>query len=302
MLGRHSSHERHALPRAKIVPVLVPPSRRLVLAGALAAGVTTLTGCGVRLEDDAPRIPFVPTREPIPGESALLAMLGALEGSDEQYADERAELLRQALLEAQVPQDLVADVTAPATGGEVVSAFEGSIRDCGPGVLPLVGRLTATHRIVAGAHEELWSEPGTEAWRARGAAADALQATRATVYALDLIAARATDERVSKQVLEAAKGLHRLSVRQTTAAGEAVRPAPLGYDVPHELTAEEGRELGRRSFERLLAAYADTFPRLGGDRRAALEVPQWMVTAERLSRDRFPLEVPVLYGDDPTDS
>lgn len=301
MLAAHSSHDRRGAWRAKIDTVPARPSRRLLLTGALTLSVTAVTGCGVRLEDDAPDIPFVPTREPIPGESALLAMLGALEGSDEQYADERAELLRQALLEAQVPQDLVADVTAPATSGEVVSAFEGSIRDCGPGVLPLVGRLTATHRIVAG-DEELWSEPGTEAWQAREAAADALRATLATIYALDLIAARATDERVSTQVLEAAKGLHRLSVRQTTAAGEAVKPAPLGYDVPHELTAEEGRELGRRSFERLLAAYAGTFPRLGGDRSAALEVPQWMVTAERLSRDLFPLEVPVLYGDDPTDS
>lgn len=273
-----------------------------MLTGALAAGVTTLTGCGVRLEDDAPRIPLVPTREPIPGESALLAMLGALAGSDEQYAARRAELLRRALLEAQVPYDLVADVTAPTTGGETVSAFEGSIRDCGPGVLPLVGRLTATHRITTGVHEELWSEPRTEAWQAQEAAADALQATLATIYALDLIAARADDERVSKQVLEAGKGLRRLSVRQTTAAGEAVKPAPLGYDVPHELTAQEGRDLGRRSFERLLAAYAATFARLGEDRTAALEVPQWMVTAEQLSRDRFPLEVPVLYGDDPTSS
>lgn len=302
MLGRHSSHERHALPRAKIFLVSVPPSRRLVLTGALAAGVTTLTGCGIRLEDDAPRIPFVPTREPIPGESALLAMLGALEASAAQYADERADLLRRALIEAQVPEDLVAGVTAPAAGGEVVSAFEGAVRDCGPGVLPLVGRLTATHRIVAGVEEDFWSEPGTEAWQAQEAAADALQATLATTYALELIAARATEERVSKQVLEASKGLHRLIVRQTTAAGEAVKPAPLGYDVPHELSAEEGRELGRRSFERLLAAYASTFPHLGEDRAAALEVPQWMVTAERLSRDRFALDVPVIYGDDPSDS
>lgn len=279
-----------------------PPSRRLVLAGALAAGVTTLSGCGVRLEDDAPHIPFVPTREPIPGESALLAMLGALGESDEEYAAERADLLRTALLDAQVPQDLVDGVAAPTTGGEVVSAFEGSIRDCGPGVLPLVGRLTATHRITTDAHDELWSQPGTEAWSAGKVAADARQATLATIYALDLIAARAADERVSKQVLDAGQGLRQLSVRQTTAAGEAVRPAPLGYDVPHELTPQEGRALGRRCFERLLAAYADTFSRLGDDRTAALEVTQWMVTVERLSRGQFSLEVPVLYGDDPTDS
>ncbi|NYF97116.1 hypothetical protein [Janibacter cremeus] len=279
-----------------------PPSRRRVLAGALAAGVTTLSGCGVRLEDGAPHIPFVPTREPVPGESALLAMLGALETSDEEHAGERADLLRTALLDAQVPQDLVDGVTAPAPGGEVVSAFEGSIRDCGPGVLPLIGRLTATHRITTHAQEDLWSQPGTKAWSTGAVAADARQATLATIYALDLIAARATDERISKQVLDAGKGLRQLSVRQTTAAGEAVRPAPLGYDVPHELTPQEGRALGRRCFERLLAAYGGTFYRLGDDRAAALEVTEWMVTVEQLSRGRFSLVVPVLYGDDPTAS
>ncbi|WP_338751456.1 hypothetical protein [Janibacter alittae] len=279
-----------------------PPSRRLVLVGALAAGVTTLGGCGVRLEDDAPHIPFVPTREPVPGESAMLAMLGSLEASDQEYAAERADLLRTALLDARVPQDLLDGVTAPESAGEVVAAFEGSIRDCGAGVLPLIGRLTATHRITEHTDEELWSRPGTEAWSAGAVAADARRATLATIYALDLIAARATDERISKQVLAAGKGLRQLSVRQTTAAGEAVRPPPLGYDAPHELTPQEGRDLGRRCFERLLAVYGDTFFGLGDDRVAALEVTEWMVTVEQLSRDRFPLDVPVLYGADPTDS
>jgi hypothetical protein len=51
------------------------PSRRGVLTlgfGAMAA--MSLAACGIRLEDDAPRIPLIPTRQPIPGETFLLAL------------------------------------------------------------------------------------------------------------------------------------------------------------------------------------------------------------------------------------
>ncbi|MBM6400368.1 hypothetical protein [Phycicoccus sonneratiae] len=50
------------------------PGRRLLLAGVGAALLTPVAGCGVRLENDAPRVPLVPTREPLPGEAALLAL------------------------------------------------------------------------------------------------------------------------------------------------------------------------------------------------------------------------------------
>ena len=278
------------------------PSRRLLLTGALTGGLVALTGCGVRLEDDAPRIPFVPTREPMPGESALLAVLGTLDASDEEQAGERADLLREALREARVPEDLLTAPSAPSAPGEQVAAFEAAVRDCGAALLPLVGRMTATHRIAMDA-EELWTATDDpHPWTVGEAAADAQQATLAATYALDLVAARATDERASAEVLDISRSLGDLAVRQKSAAGESVEPSPLGYEVPHELTTQEGIDLGTRCVERLLAAYAATFSRLGEDRDAALEVTAWMATAERVSRDRFPLEVPVLYGDEPTDS
>lgn len=302
MLARHSSRHRRSPRRAKIVPVPVTPSRRLVLAGALTTGMAALTGCGVRLEDDAPHIPFVPTRDPLPGEAALLAVLGALEGSEEEHAAERAMMLRRALREARVPDRELEGLRAPAAGAETVAAFEGALRDCGPGLLPLVGRLTATRRILGDAEPAaLWTPAPTSPWQAGAVAAEALDATRATVYALDLVAAR-TSGASSTSVLRASRGLRDLVTRQTSAAGDAAPETTLGYDVPHELTAAEARELGSRSFERLLAAYADGLAGLGDDRDAALEVTEWMVTAERLSRGRFPLEVPVLYGQDPEDS
>lgn len=45
----------------------------LALAGLTVAGLG-LAGCGIRLEDDAPDIPFVPTRRPVPAEPALVAL------------------------------------------------------------------------------------------------------------------------------------------------------------------------------------------------------------------------------------
>ena len=54
------------------------PTRRLVTAGALGAVVAGLAGCGIRLEDDAPRVPLVPTREPIDAEAALLRLHAAV--------------------------------------------------------------------------------------------------------------------------------------------------------------------------------------------------------------------------------
>lgn len=38
----------------------------------LAAVALPLAACGIRLEDDAPRVPLIPTREPIPGEAFLI--------------------------------------------------------------------------------------------------------------------------------------------------------------------------------------------------------------------------------------
>ena len=50
-------------------------SRRSLLVALAAGSVTALSGCGVQLEEGAPRIPLVPTREPMNDEKALLAVL-----------------------------------------------------------------------------------------------------------------------------------------------------------------------------------------------------------------------------------
>ena len=37
-------------------------------------GTLSLAACGIRLEDDAPRVPLIPARDPIPGESFLIGL------------------------------------------------------------------------------------------------------------------------------------------------------------------------------------------------------------------------------------
>src|SRR5665647_545748 len=47
-------------------------SRRSLLAALTVGSMAALTGCRVRLEDDAPRTTNPPTRQPMPDERALL--------------------------------------------------------------------------------------------------------------------------------------------------------------------------------------------------------------------------------------
>lgn len=62
-------------PPAPLTPrdVAGVPSRRALLTAASLAPLALLTACRVRLEDDAPRVPLIPTREPTEDEALLLA-------------------------------------------------------------------------------------------------------------------------------------------------------------------------------------------------------------------------------------
>jgi hypothetical protein len=113
------------------------PGRRTVVLGAVAS----LCGCAVRLEDDAPPIPLIPTREPVPAEEALLWLLadcrrlsaagpagagsGTTPGTETgtprpDVYDEQVSVLRSALHRAGVPietlDETIADATTPSTG------------------------------------------------------------------------------------------------------------------------------------------------------------------------------------------
>lgn len=50
------------------------PARRALLLGGGAALLALAGGCGIRLEDDAPALPLLPTRTPVPAEDLLVAL------------------------------------------------------------------------------------------------------------------------------------------------------------------------------------------------------------------------------------
>ncbi|KGN28863.1 hypothetical protein N798_16805, partial [Knoellia flava TL1] len=108
------------------------PTRRLVTAGALGAVVAALAGCGIRLEDDAPRVPLVPTREPIDAEKALLRLHAAVVAASTasfvatdplapllpQLHARQATVLHDALRQRGVPESELATPSAtPSTSG-----------------------------------------------------------------------------------------------------------------------------------------------------------------------------------------
>ena len=71
-------------------------ARRTAMAGVLAAVVLPAAACGIRLEDDAPRVPLVPTRTPVPGEAEFVALT--------------RDTAALAALAATTPGDLAADL------------------------------------------------------------------------------------------------------------------------------------------------------------------------------------------------
>ena len=103
-------------------------ARRTLLSAVVGAVVLPVGACGIRLEDDAPRVPFVPTRTPVPAEPELVALTretaalaeaaaevsGSLAADLETIHRRQHAVLRTTLVRQQVPaEDL--DAPAPAT-------------------------------------------------------------------------------------------------------------------------------------------------------------------------------------------
>lgn len=98
--------------------------------------ILATAGCGIRLEEDAPHVPLVPTREPSPGEAELIDLLtgtrdlalrlrsGSAERSTElaQWHDRQAVVLDAALRRAGVPAGSIDPSPASASASSAGSA------------------------------------------------------------------------------------------------------------------------------------------------------------------------------------
>lgn len=261
---------------------LVEPGRRAVLRGLarglVVAGLTLgASGCGVRLEDDAPRIPLVPTRQPVPAESALLTLLAetralarlAAEGSGSlaprlaAIHDEQVTFLAAALTNQQVPARLQAAATAPAAtalrAAEAAALADDRLTGlaaCGPAlhapVISLLAQRYAAVRLLGGKSP---LPTATRAWPDGRLAARLAEATRAAAYGFEVAAAQSSGRQRARAVATLGD-LRALAAEQMTASGEAAPAPALGYRLPFEVTsASDARRLATQAVTGLLGAY-----------------------------------------------
>lgn len=256
-----------------------------MLGGGLALGVLALTGCGIRLEDDAPEVPLVPRREPIPAESALLTVLTALATGDQEHDAVRADALQEALASADVPaEDLDAARTAvPVARGEQVIAYEAAVGGCPASMLTLMGSLMAGRMLDGDIPVSSWSAPAEGSFGATAVAAEALAATEAADYAMTLVEARG-GEALGERTRSTRRVLADLVLVQAEAADDDGTSTALGYDVDPVDGRAEATRLAQQTLTRLGDRYVRLLPRLSAERESASAVVGWVATVQRRAR------------------
>lgn len=228
MIWRMPSPTRSAAGRGPADGDRSGPTRRLVLGAALLAVALGTSGCGVRLEDDAPRLPLVPTRQPIAAEEALLRLLdqtGRLAswaqglgraGKPSDVVRQLAQVHRQqatrlaAGLRARgVPEHLVSDAqagrlmaaaaapgTPKALGSLEAAALQPTVARAVLAadryLFPMVGALMA-QRAAAAQLLGARLPADTTAWPSPELAGGPLASVRAAVYGFEVVAAHAAD-------------------------------------------------------------------------------------------------------------
>lgn len=290
------------------------PQRRRVLAAALVLG---LSGCGIRLEDDAPRLPLVPTRAPIAAEADLVAFLRttkalatALAGGDATMTalaplhQAQADVLDSALRRRGVPQNVIdptsssssAGPSGPATAltaaqtprleAQSVGAAYELVRVVDAELAPTLGAIVAQRAAGARALDVTYrpSPPPGAGPVAAQAVLPFLAATRQAVYGIEVVAARSgpAQQQRAEVVLDRLRALVRV---QEASAGRSAPPTPLAYALALEVRDDEtGARLARTILERLTSTYAAQLAPLATARPAALTATSWLVWSARAAQ------------------
>ena len=285
--------------------------RRTVVAGVVAAVLPT-AGCGIRFEDDAPRVPLVPTRTPVPAEAELVALtrgtaaLAELAGTvPRAVAADLATLhrrqhtvLRSTLLADGVPAaDLdaapsasptaSASPSATTTGGRAaLAAAEGASAATAAGFAGVSDDLRAT---IASLHAQRYAAAALLSGRPPTVPLDPVggdqvsalaTAASAAVYFLEIVSARSTGAQRDRSdaTLAALRDL-----RADQLAGGAQPDDSLGHPLPFPVDdAAAAARLARASLTTLRAAYGEHLGPIvasdGGRGLAALT--RWLGTVE----------------------
>lgn len=287
--------------------------RRTVVAGVVAAVLPT-AGCGIRLEDDAPRVPLVPTRTPVPAEAELVALTrgtaalaelaatvpGAVAADLATLHRRQHTVLRSTLLADGVPAaDLDAapsasptatatsSPSATTTGGRAaLAAAEGASAATAAGFAGVSDDLRAT---IASLHAQRYAAAALLSGRPPTVPLDPVggdqvsalaTAASAAVYFLEIVSARSTGAQRDRSdaTLAALRDL-----RADQLAGGAQPDDSLGHPLPFPVDdAAAAARLARASLTTLRAAYGEHLGPIvasdGGPGLAALT--RWLGTVE----------------------
>ena len=291
-------------------------ARRTVVVGVLAA-VLPVAGCGIRLEDDAPEVPLLPTRTPVPAEAELVALTrgtehlaqlaatvpGALAADLAELHRRQHTVLRSSLVSAGVPAKLLdagpmpsvttsgtppaGDATSSPAGDRVaLAAAEASSAST---AATFAGVGADLHATVAALHAQRYAAASLLTGRPPTVALDVVggppvaalaTATAAAAYLLEVVAARSTgaQETRARSTLAA---LRALQVDQE--AGGARADAALGHPLPFPVEdLADAARLARSSLTALRAGYgAYLGPLVAADPGAGLAAAtRWLGTVE----------------------
>ena len=284
----------------------------MVVHGLLAVAMTTVAGgCSLRLEDDAPTIPFVP-RKSIPDEAYLLALYAdtlAVAVATAPLTDTGSAAVRglsaghteQARFLAEFLTARGVDVaTAPTPSPTLVDgpalsvAIAAESRLLTAEALAPVATVTADNRALVMAVLSYRAAAATMLRRRMGSgevtwpvlegddlAADAaralLDASRSTAYAMDLVAARTSG--ATRQRANESRGRLRLRIQaQQRVSGQDESAVPLAYTVTRPTTAAGARTLARRVLRALVRVGLASAPvTVGG--ASAVSLMSWQAQA-----------------------
>lgn len=296
-------------------------SRRQALGALALASTGLLTGCRVRLENDAPRIPLLPVRTPMADEPVLLAALpvamalaascaelagvtlrGAVRGIPARLAAvhlRQAAVLRQVLDEGGVPIPAMtpSTTTTPgAPGGNVggVAALAVAEREAvSPSALAALAGVSVTHLALllaltaqrAAAATLLGAPPRWDppTGPTSQAVVPQLAATRAAVYAFQVVAAQ-SDKPTRPLALRTLGALQARAAVQEVRAGSAAGPPPLGYRLPFPVDdPRAARRLAGVVLGRLMLESAGAALPLAGDQAALTSTVRWLAETQLLA-------------------
>ncbi|MEP7161177.1 MAG: hypothetical protein ABI746_08730 [Dermatophilaceae bacterium] len=291
------------------------PTRRTMLGALGALGAVTLCGCGGHLEDDAPRLPLIPTRTVDPRASAvadelrlvrraraacaalregnlagLSASLAALHATQEGVLAARVrELGEDPDDRIRLPESATGTTPAPVTSlaqGESLGLdVEGrQALSHVPGEEVALVLSVRTQRVVAaplvGVSLAAWPDP---ACATPAEAARLLAAARSTEYGLQVAAARGgADPSPVADALRAAEETRRAL---EVLPGGAAASAALGYDLPFPVPdAVAATRLAVTCLQGFSAAVIAGGPAAVGNTEALVTLLRWAALAENLAR------------------